>query len=472
MSVARFMRQRAGEILLVFVSAWAMAQVGFNAYYIDGVQHTPLAPALVALFVLELYLASYRRKSIALGFAFTAVLAAVVVGAAMVLSVNEGGPQVDEEGNYLYFALVIVVTSVACFLLTRTVAGCAVWFVAVAFLCSVVQAFYLFDEHVFSLAASSSALVLVVYRNFTRGMLGAQVLGKMNRPRAFAGALVPVAGALCLALVAWFAVIAPLNPGVLEVKLITDYRQYPVEELKGTVSERPVFDTSLTTDKLVDGERYTTDDLYTQKGADDKVDARALKDLLQEQQQGNADAGEEDGEGNQGASSDAGMADDLDPNSIDPEFEAIDYSDEFPFVWIGIALLVLLAAGIAAYFVLRRRARRARLERLLDAQPKDQLSGVYLFCLERLGRLGFRVPEGTTLSEYARTSARSMDVLTAETGVPFETVTRSYVECSAYGGREVTDEDLVGAVAFYDGLWRGARSYLGNFRYFFRSFRL
>lgn len=233
MSFAQYMKNNLGGFALVFVSAWTMAQVGFNAFFVSGaLQHSAFAPGIVAVLAAALYAIAYKRAwAVPGGIAYAALLAALVV-AASVTSTN-GAAYIDEEGSNLYFVLVIIFSTTACFLLTRTVAGSAVWLIAAVFLCSVVQAFYEKDEVVFSVAVLLSALALVVYRNFQVGVQGAQAAKDVSHVGNFVSVLWPVALSGLVGLAVWFGVVAPLNPGVLEIKLITDHRQLPVIELQG-----------------------------------------------------------------------------------------------------------------------------------------------------------------------------------------------------------------------------------------------
>lgn len=462
MTFAKYMRSRVGEMLLVFLSAWGIAQVAFNAFYIDEVQHTVIVPVVIAVFVLLAYAVAWRRKTLLVGVLVCVFTAAVFVGACMSLSVNPDGAAADQEGNYFYFAAVIVMCAYGCFLLTRSVPGCVVWFVGIAFTCSAVQAFYRFDEYAFSIIACVAALVLVVYRNYMMGLLDAKTLGKMTRTSAFAASVVPVFACLFVALGVWFGVLMPLNPPTLNVKFFTEYLLPPVEEHKGVAEQQPVFDFSLTTQNLSEGDRYTTDDLEISQDANDTVNAQALREHYQAQQsQGNTGGGTSGGEQNA-----------LNPASTDSEFDQQSYSSQFLW-WIVVALLALLAiAAIVAYFLLRRKRRRERFVKMLDAPPKDQVSNIYLFVQERLSRLGFKVPAGMTLAEFARNEERRLDVFTSETGVSFTAATEAYCKCSAYGREPVTQDDVACVAAWYDNLWRAARAYLGNIRYFFKSFRL
>ena len=127
--------------------------------------------------------------------------------------------------------------------------------------------------------------------------------------------------------------------------------------------------------------------------------------------------------------------------------------------------------GIAGYFVGRRALRKRRLARILRQAPAQQVRELFLFLMDRLGKIGFAVPEGVTLTEYASRSAAHMEAITAETGVALPAITQVYVR-TAYGSAAPEDDDVESLVAFYRGFWKGARRHLGNIGYFFKSFKL
>ena len=467
MSALSYLRGRMGELLLVLLSSWAVSAVAMNGFFLDGIsEQLGYATRLVlvlgvdALLCLALYLAAGLKSRVA-GFALFLGLAAVLVVASLALSAGESVYD-DAEGNYLYFVLVPIVSCAACFLLTRTLAGCMAWFVAAAFACSLIQAFYVCEELPLSVLATVTAVALVVYRNFQIGIRGSQLKGANSQRFALPVAVVPAVAAACLALVAWFAVIAPLGPGVLDVKLITEYRRLPIEEYVGVAQEHPQLNYDLTSENLVDGEYYTTDDLQVDPEGATTVEASSIPEQLE--------ALGIYGSGH-GSSSGGGMRTEFDEEDEDEDFDPFSYTQDF--AWIILWILVALAAVglVVLLFVMRRKRRVKRLEGYLSLEPADQVVSIYRFLYRRLGRLGFSRPEGMTLREFASTSSNSMDMLTEEIGISFQSLTEVYIAC-VYGGYTPTEDDVVPFASYYLRFWKAARAYLGNVRYFFKSFRL
>ena len=468
MTLLGHLNKRKGEYLLLLLSVWAVSVVAMNGFYLDDLlaQYGYLVRALIALpvnavLLLVLYAASFNAKRRVAGVFMYVAAAAVVVITGIALSTGED-IYADSEGNYLYLALELVVVSAVGFLFTRTLAGSMAWFVVGAFTCSLAQAFFTGEDLAMSIAAAVSGLSLVVYRNFKLGVQGALVARKGSGALAFVTALLPSLTAACIALAAWFMVIAPLSPGVLDIKLFTEYRQLPIEEYIGTAEIRPLLNYDMTSKTTVDGEKYTTDDLKEDKTSDTTVDAASAL-----QQQALVDAA---GSGT-GSSSGGGSKQDFSEESQEQIYNPISYDDEFPWITVWIVIVLLLVLLVVAYFIIRRRLRIVRLRKILAAEPIDQVKQLYRFLLVRLGRVGFKQPEGMSLYEFAASSAHQMEMFTEETRVPFTALTEVYVAAD-YGGIEPSEDDVVLFTAYYLRFWKAARVQLGNFKYFFTSFRL
>ncbi len=468
MTLFGYFNKRKGEFLLLLLSVWAVSVVAMNGFYLDDLlaQYGYLTRALIALpvnavLLLVLYAASFNAKRRVAGAFMYIAAAAVVIIAGIALSTGED-IYVDAEGNYLYLALELVLVSAVGFLLTRTLPGSMAWFVVGAFTCSLAQAFFTGEDLVMSVLAAVSGLSLVVYRNFKLGVQGAVVARKGAGALAFVTALVPTLLAAGIALGAWFVLIAPLSPGVLDIKLFTEYRQLPIEEYVGTAQVRPLLNYDMTSKTTVDGDEYTTDDLKEDKTSDIKVDAASA---LQQQALVNAA-----GSGT-GSSSGGGSKQDFSEDSQDQVYNPISYDDEFPWIalWIVIALLIVLL--VVAYFIIRRRLRMVRLRKMLSLEPVDRVKQLYRFLLPRLERVGFKQPEGMSLHEFAASSAHQMEMFTEETKVPFTALTDVYVAAD-YGGIEPSEDQIVLFTAFYLRFWKAARTQLGNLKYFFTAFRL
>ncbi len=468
MSLASYLNSRKGELLLVWLSAWAVATVAMNGFFLDNLvaQHGYAFRAGIALagtFVLSLtlFVGAHDPKRKFLAAAGYVAVCAVLVIAAVLLSSGTDVYQ-DAEGNYLYLALDLIIVTLAAFLLTRTLTGCMAWFVVAAFTCAAAQAFWAGGDTAVSIAAVLFALAMIIYRNFTMGIRSAQAAKKGAGAMAFASASACAVAACGIAVAIWALVIAPLGPGTLDVKLFTEYRQLPIEEYVGTAAERPQLNYDMTSKTTVDGEAYTTDDLKEDVTSDVTVDAASAM-----QQQALANAA---GSGT-GSSAGGGTKQDFSSDATNQVYSPISYDTEFPWVVVWIAVVVVLVMLFIGYFAGRRYMRRRKLRRILAKDPATQIKELYRLMLVKLERIGFTQPQGMTLTEYAASSARAMDMMTEETRVPFAAMTEVYVDC-VYGDKTPTQDDAVLFSAYYLRFWKAARAQLGNLKYFFRSFRL
>lgn len=459
MSFGSYLRANFAELVLVWLSASVLSCVGFDAFFLTSASwRLPAAFAACGALVTASYCIGYRRQGMAAKVVLYLVLLAVLIGGCLMLSTGES-PYDDAEGNYFYLGVVIAFAATGAYLLTRTLVGSMLWFLANALVCSMVQAFYQSGELLLSAAAIALSLALVVYRNFRLGLVQADAAKKTSQGANLLASIGPVVGAVALALGVWALVIAPLNPGVLKITLITDYRHLPIMEVRGVANEQPQLNLEMTSKNLIDGFRYTTDDLV--KGVSDTIiDARQLLD--QTNAGGTSDAGQGDDSGTNGG---------LDRDSTEQEYQAQSYTRDTPLALVIGIVLAVLAAVVVACFLLRRRRRTRRLKRMLAQEPSQQVESLYLFLLSRLERLGFAVPAGITLTEYARASAARMATIDDVTRVPFAELTRVYVATTC-GDIAPAEEDIVPFVAYYLAFWKAARGYLGNIKYFFKSFRL
>lgn len=469
MSFAAYLKSHAGEILLVLLTAWAVSCVAMNGFFLDSIVEqygyafrAGIALAADAVLVFVLYAAAFNPKARARGAVMFVAVAAVVVIASFALSGGEN-PYEDAEGNYVSLALDLVVVCLACFGLTRTTVGCMGWFVVASAVCSMAQAFWGADELAMSVVAVAASLALIVYRNFKGGVASAAVAKKGAGALAFGTSAVVAIAAAAVALGAWFAIIAPLGPPTLDVKLFTEYRQLPIEEYQGTASEHPQLNYDMTSKDTVDGDPFTTDDLREDATSDVTVDAASAM-----QQQALANAA---GSGT-GSSAGGGSKQDFSSDSSEQVYSPISYDTQFPWVTVWIAAVLAGIALLAAYFLIRRRLRMVRLRRMLgQGTPTSQVIELYRLLLGKLGRLGFACPDGMSLSQFAASSERAMETLTEETRVPFTELTRIYVAAD-YGQVAPSEDEVTLFAAYYLRFWKAARAQLGNLKYFFRSFRL
>ncbi|MGI6032754.1 MAG: hypothetical protein ACOX69_04995 [Coriobacteriales bacterium] len=463
MSFRAYLKSRIWEYLLVVLSTWGVAQTVYDVYFIPPeLQYSPIPLIVAAVLAAVLFIAAYRRDLfVKVGVVYAVLCVALVYAGAQMTG---QGWFSGSQANWFYGALCVVVSVTCGFLLTRSLPGAACWFIFSVFACVLVQFFYEQYEFALYLVVLVSSLALVIYRNAQQSAYRATVLRSVSFPGIFASALGAVLIAAGCAAAVWFGIIAPLNPQALELHLITEQRTQPIVYQRGVGDYSQEPDVSMKSKNLQDDdEKWTTDDLVVSDDATKRVPATAAAS-----QRSNSN----DTSGSQsGSSQGGGTTSTYQQNSDDNQFNP--FSWDLPDILFNILLILLaiLLLAILGYFIGRRIWRKKRLERIMQKPRDQQVSDLYLFLLDRFGRLGFTVPAGATLSEYAVASEDSMRVITSESKTTMPVVTGTYESCT-YGKVEPKEEDVAPLVAMYKSFWKGARKYLGNIKYFFKSFRL
>ena len=468
MKLADYLRSCIGEFVLLLLCTWSLEVLVMDGFYVSGeLQFGPVPAIVSAVLLLVMYLAAWRQRGLLVGAIATVVVVAVVIGGSLVMS---GGPDpyADAYGNWFWAAVVCVAVTVAGFLLTRTLVGAGAWFVLCVFVAALVQMFFESQLLPFTLAVLFSSLSLLVFCNIRTGQTRVDSSSGTSNVAGLVAACAPVLVFVGVACVAWFAVIAPLNPGVLDVKLLTEYRKENIEQVRGVGSEQMQVNTDMTSDQLVEGDRFTTDDLKVDEDAETSIDAKAVEESsTPAETESNDEAG---GSAAQGQT--AGERETLERESLEERWSPESYTMHLawlPFVLAGLGVLVL---AVVTYFLVRRMLRRRRLERLLsEGGTREQVTGLYLFIMQDLGKLGFALPNGTTIIDHARNTRTRMETIRLETRVPFDMLTGIY-EKTAYGDYEPDEDEVAAFAAYYLRFWKAARKQLGSVRYFFRSFRL
>ena len=464
MRFGQFLKFCAWEYLLLFACTWALSQTLFDVFFTPpALQFGPVPPlACVALLAL-LFFASYRHDLVwKVGVCYV-LLCAAAIAACMVMT-GGGAPLEDVETNWFWGILTLLLCCTIGFLLTRKLAGAAVWFIGAVFACALVQFFYEQGELGWYLVVLLSSLALVVYKNGQEGVYKAQALRKVSTPAIAATAAGLVAVACGLSAAVWFGIVAPLNPPTADLHLITEFRTYKVEEVKGIGTTYMDPNVDMKSQNLQDGEPFTTDDLVVSDDATKVVPANA--EATQR-----AQARKQQGGQNAGSAASGGVSGAFDPDDPDPERGPFSFTLPDLVVRLLMGLLLLVMLGIVGYFVWRRVHRRRRLARILDKDPRAQAQELYLFLQGRLARLGFDVPPGATLAVYAASNDEPTALISHGSGTTLPEITATYVK-GAYGCAQPTEEELAGLVAYYRNFWKGARAHLGNIRYFFKSFGL
>ena len=450
MKLSTYVRFAVWDFLLVALASVALAYTALDGFYVDPSFRFGIVPgALAAALVFALFVVSYKKSFLLPGgIAYGVAAVGCCVAGALA---SETDILVDGEGNYFIAVATVVVASTVPFLLRRGRAGCALLFIAGVFTCAWVEFFYEGGDVVWALVVLAAALALVVYKNYQLAARRATSVRTLSFSAGFAVAACVVAVSVGVGALAWYGIVAGLNPDVLDVKLVTEYRSFEEREVHGTSSEylTPNFD--MTSDQTNDGVR-TTDDL--REGEDGiETPARAKERSTDE-------------------SESAGTFLGIDLEALQDAFDFQAHPEFIDAVlpWL-VAIAALIVCAIVGFFVGRRAWRSRRLARIQAKPLQDQAREIYLFLISRLSKLGFTVPDGLTQLEFAQSVEPSLQRFDELAGVPFRTLAGVYVDV-VYGDYEPTEGEVAGFASYYKAFWKAARKQLGSVRYFFKSFVL
>ena len=447
MNLSIYFKMVVWEFILLTLVSTGLSYVLLQAFYAGDAVSGSFVPAVasVAMNAVLFYIASSRRIVRVGGAVFAVACVVAVVACGVASSVS---PVSDEPGNYLIVALVIVVTNLFAFFLSRRRTETVVLLILSIFCCSWIQFYYQADMVAWSMVVLFSALALVVYKNYQRSARTASSAKKISFSMGAGTAALSVALAVGVGALVWFAVIAPLNPSVFKVELITEVRAYETLQVRGTSQDYQVPNTDMTSDQLNDQSR-TVDDLQI---SDDGIPMPAqTKDDTSKSQ------------------SAEGTFNGIDVDSLR---QAFDFQSDPSGASVRVVLWILLPLLlIVGYFVGRRLWRTRRLNKYMMLPPKERIAAIYSFVLERLGRIGHALPEGMTLREYCIHNKGTFEEYEQLAGCSFATVTNSYMQ-AAYGKAKPSGAEVADVAKFYNSFWKFARKQLGSFKYFFKSFRL
>lgn len=444
MTPGRYLRSALGDFLLTLAVAVSLCYVLLNGFYAaPELQYSPLPALMVGACLVALFALAYNKRTARIGGVAYAVALVVCWAAAASLTPDNGYLQ-DNEANYLIFAMCCTLCATGCFLLTRRRLSASLLFIGGCFAIALVQFLYERNEVAWTVAFVLASLALLVNRNYLTSVHGASTVRKASFAAGTLVALGIAAASVGVGLAVWFGVIAPLNPGALEVKLITEHQALETVEVRGTANVVQVPNLNMTSDQLIDDERTTDDIKESAKGRPTPATGAPQ---------------EVDPAGEAGAFSgiDLDVADDL--------FDMRGPELSVPvLVVIALALIALLVA----YFVGRRVLRAKRLERWEALGTAERVQAAYLFLVGRLGRMGIAVAPGQTQGEFARANANTLLLFEEASGVPFAALAQCY-EASVYGRQEPSGEQWECFKSFYGSFWRACRQKLGTGKYLIKS---
>ena len=386
-----------------------------------------LVMAMLVQFVLIL-LACTRRSTI-LG-----IIGGAIAAIAVVIYAWKTEMFVDESANSVYiFLIVSIVSGLVVFLLGSTYPGCWI-LICVGIIVVAGTVFLQYPTTVWSyFLFFAGALTLAMHRRYSN-CLKKVMIGRTAIFKHLIQALITVVIAGLIASGLFFAIVKPLNPPTMELKLIELLEQMDIFKVLGVSTTQIVYDNDLYS-------YYMDETMYDRDQEEEETETPTPTPEEEEQQNENEDTDEAD---------------------------QLAY-DKLPFDWriLIVLLIILAAAALIAQLFIRRNLWHKKVSQL---PARDAAANYYEFFLHRLKKVGLPIQDYQTTAEYAAENKIQLSVYATE-DADFGELTRIY-EKALYGRDAVTPEELGKFESFYNAFYKNVRKEIGNRRYFFKMWRM
>lgn len=431
--------------LVLVVSVALVYTISYGFYSAETYRsNTFLVTGLIAPLLMALFAGSWSKRAVAVSAIACALLSGAYIAAAFALSSDQAlfGPDGvnDSPGNYTIFAMVLCITTIVTYLLSRRTVGLVFLLVFGVVSCGLVQ--FLWREWITDLSGIPAFIavflgigMLFIYQCYKQSVYSANRAKRTSFLGAFAySALI---GLVCVAVGAGvFACVEAIAPGTISFKPFESHVSPPVDEMANTY-EKMDEENDEETDQTNDEEQLTSD--RDEGGQDSGVGGFGFFEntLIQGVAQGLAG---------------------YNPDDPEQDYENIAYQ---VLAWelMITALLVLLI--VLAVVLLWRYRRTLRLKRIEKESPSYQAWYLYTFLLERFRRLKLAKPEHLTPLEFAVGFSKPMLPFTRGTnGTDFVDVSIAYQD-AAMGGVPPTEAQLGQMKDYYKAFFKNARSYVG-----------
>jgi len=342
----------------------------------------------------------------------------------------------------------VVVTAVLAFIASRTRLGSGIFAVAGSFahawLCVLLYTFSVWALVVFILAAG----VMYLYSRYRHQMLNADA-----RKHAF----IPLLGTSVLAMAvtlaltagAFFGIVKPLNPPVLDITLITEVLSPEVLEVVGIS----------TTEVVMDYDSYASNvDEDYDRDSDELNDQQQPDETTEDSQ----DAAPEDS---------AQTTEDLETNldeSIDTDSLGTRSVLDYPVLLVILACIAafLVVMGIRR-FVCRHKIWLKKLQK--DYGREEQVRRMYHLFREKLAVIGISgSPYDAPVKQAKGLASKTM--LMDDDGTTWVRLSGAFARM-AYGGIPPTDEEYNRYISYYHHFWKACKKYCG-FKWLWKKFRM
>jgi len=426
--------------MLLVLMTCCFARTILSGFYTPDYLYDDIAllAAFAAVLCVLLLLGAYnRRASVIAIIVFAAGFASFIIVAR---TSDVGNIFSDVPNNpYLYFVLVLL-SAVGIFLLSRSVGGCAALFAGGAVILCMIRFLYETDHLIEFLLFLFAAGAMYIFRNYRSNALASRTARPVFGRAAATGAV------LCALTIAigcglFFAVVQPIDPPAHDLKLITRYMSLPTLEKLGVADRTEI--------------------------PDDELESRNTNENEQSAKEGKNDPEDAPSDADKDAEKDT--RDKANPLSLDssrnPFFRVISFLNKR----LGIFTLPILVAVAILCAVLIKLYRRKRWIKSLTSRGGDeQVKEMYAYYMKKFRFMKINKPPEYTLLEFAARAHPTLERFDAP-GASFRELTDIYVK-SCYGTEPVMGEEVTKYCRFHEKFYANCRAYLGGFRYTVKFF--
>lgn len=455
--LSTFLKGSLYDFALVLVACVALERaIAWFSYSATSLQGNLLLVAgAISLILIVLFAGGWSKRAALICGVATAILVVVYACVGVSQSTGElfndiGSALIDEEGNYLVFSLVLSLTPVVVYLLSRRLWGTVILFFATILINGAAQFFYRDWLTVQGGAASSvvslaAVLALCVYQCYRQSAYSAD---RASAPHFFTAFLYSVGvSVLCVGVGAavFFGIVSGVNLSTPVIKPILERVSAPVEYYVGVYDKTHVADSS---------NRAKADDAVDETKSGGTNDApSSLRDTLTENL----------------ASSIANMITDQDDESWEMTFNQLSY---FIYRW-GLAIAIAVVALLLALAVcLRVSLRKRRLRKLEEMPVRYRIWSLYNFFVKRFRRMSIKGKPQATPVEFAHASVTATAAFNEEAGgVDFAQLADVYTR-ACYSSAEPSDDDYQRFLDYYKPFFKNARKQMGWVKWMWKFWRI
>lgn len=444
MSMKDYLKSCTWEWILGILVSWSLCQIFFHGFYIaETWQENYLCSILVmGILTAGCLIGAYDKRSIKIAVPSGIVALILVLVRVQQMSQSQNAFRDQEENAGIYF-LILILTSLGVFFLSRTRIGNVILFVAGSFLASTIQFLYESSEAGWLILFLCSVGAMYLYKTYQKNVReNSTVMADFRR--AFLTATVAGIVILLLSIGIFYGIVKPLNPPTHDLKLITKYMSLEVLEKTGVADTHILNDTDEKTDNVNEDEN----DSKKKGNKEDQTEGEKSKQEDQEKK----DKAEN-------------------PTKLDDMLNQFFYAIKYIAANITPMLLIPFLIFVILAVILIKILRRKRwLKKVLEKERRDQIIEFYEFYIKKFQKMKVRKAPEETPYEFAERSAPYLREFHVE-NTSFTELTDAFVK-ARYSEENVKEEDYQRYLMFYRVFYKNCREHLGTFKYILKFFTL